>query len=331
MGAGMRDELEAREHLAVLTEASAALTGAGLDTPVVLDTITDLLVEHVGDSAIVFLLATNGVDFEVGSVTSRNARLAPVTQRIEMASRHRIDDGGLLARCAREQVPLLFPHVDLGALDPPLPAGYRDHVDETTLRSLAYVPLVHADETLGVLVVTRILDHVEPIDDADLDLVCDLGELATRSLLNTRLHRDLATSTALFETAFRAAPIGMALVSTTDDPGRIVRVNASMTKVTGYTEDELLAMRVPALFPADVERRIEADLRAAASGELTTAGTVGRLVTRDGTEVMARVDARGVQVPSRPAHIGLLQIQVPPAPLERQPGRMSPGGGGSGV
>lgn len=112
------------------------------------------------------------------------------------------------------------------------------------------MPLCTESETLGVLTVTRVLNAREPMTDADLELLCDLGELATRSLANSRLHRDLADATALFETAFRSAPIGMALVSITDDPGRIVRVNDAMTMATGHSGHELLSMHVTALFPA---------------------------------------------------------------------------------
>lgn len=317
-------ELTNRQHLAVLTEASAALTGAGLDPHVVLDTITDLLVEHMGDSALVYVLGANGVDFEVGAITSRNPEAVVVAQQAETAAHRVIDDDSFVARCARQKAPILLPRVDLLELDPPLPPAYRKVIESTPIRSLAYVPLINREDVLGVLTVTRILPLWEPMDEADLDLLCDLAELASSAVASTRVHRDLAYSTALFETAFHAAPIGMALVSVDDDPGRLVRVNASMSDMTGYSAAELLAMRVAALFPADVQQRIEDGVRSAASGELRTTSTVGRLVRRDGTEVSAQVDARGVQVPGRRARIGLLQVQVPP-------GRMSPGGGGSGV
>ncbi|MBX7159079.1 MAG: GAF domain-containing protein [Acidimicrobiia bacterium] len=316
MAAGMNLELDTREHMAVFTEASAALSSAGLEAPVVLDTITNLLVAHIGDSAVVYLLADDGVEFELGSVSSRNPLALPVAQELEASAQYRIDGPGLVARCARDKVPLMYPRVDLREIDL-LPPGYRDVVADTPIRSLAYVPLCTESETLGVLTVTRVLNAREPMTDADLELLCDLGELATRSLANSRLHRDLADATALFETAFRSAPIGMALVSITDDPGRIVRVNDAMTMATGHSGHELLSMHVTALFPAHSRDRVAADLRAAATGGTLTSTAVGPLLRRDGTEVTAHVVARAVNIPGRIARIGMLQVQVPPAAVPR--------------
>lgn len=299
------------ETLAVLTEASAALTGAGLDTPVVLDTITDLLVEHIGDAAIAYVIAPNGTDFEIEAVTTNDPGMASEVRRLQARPPYRIDDDSFVARCARGRETLVLPRVDLRTLQPALPAAYRIEYTHAPIRSLIYVPLVTGAETLGVLAVARTLDEGEPFDYAEVELTCDLAELATKTLVNSRLHRDIASSTALFEAAFVSAPIGMALVSTTDDLGRFVRVNASLVELTGYTEAELLGMRVPDLFPARLRERIETDLHEAATGSPSGARALGRLVHRDGTEIEARVDARAVRVPGRPAHIGLMQVQPP--------------------
>ncbi|MFN8103074.1 MAG: PAS domain S-box protein [Acidimicrobiia bacterium] len=296
------------QTLAVLTEAAAALSGAGLDSALVLDTITDLIVEHVGDAALAYVIAPNGVDFVIEAGTSSNVGMHATVTSLQGRPPYRVDDDSLVARCARDRETMVIPRVDLRTL--PLPDAYRYEYESSPVRSLVYVPLATETEVLGVLAVARNLDTGEPFADADVEITCDLAELATRALANTRLHRELAASTALFETAFHSAPIGMALVSMTDDLGRLVQVNASLAEMTGYTETELLSMRVPDLFPPEARVRIEDDLHTASTGTPSDARALGRLVRRDGTQIEARVDARGVVVPGRPAHIGLMQVQM---------------------
>lgn len=306
------NEVDQDQGLAVLTEASAALRNAGLETPVVLDTITSLLVEHVADTAIVYLLADNGIDIEVGALTSRSSAVMPAVVERESTVQYRIDGPAPIERCVREAKPLRFPVVDLTTLVS-LPDSYRRMLEADPMRSIVYLPLMTGTEALGVLVVTRGLQEHGPISDAEFELACDLAWIAARALASAKLHREVARSTALFETAFHAAPIGMALVSTTADPGRLMQVNAALTEATGYSESELLGMRVPQLFPPEARPQIEGDLRSAAAGrpeESQSRHVRGHLICRDGTAVSAQIDACGVAVPGRPSRIGLLQVQV---------------------
>ena len=60
---------------------------------------------------------------------------------------------------------------------------------------------------------------------------------------------------AIFEQAFRNAPIGMDL---TDRSGRFLQVNNTLCRMLGYSEQELLGMRWQDLtHPADIARSTE--------------------------------------------------------------------------
>ena len=69
-----------------------------------------------------------------------------------------------------------------------------------------------------------------------------------------RAHDRTLTSEARFRGAFDEAPIGMALVEL---DGRFSRVNASLSATTGYSEPDLLGMRIQDLAPANTPDVLE--------------------------------------------------------------------------
>jgi diguanylate cyclase (GGDEF)-like protein/PAS domain S-box-containing protein len=67
-------------------------------------------------------------------------------------------------------------------------------------------------------------------------------------------HQRTIASEARFRSAFDDAPIGIALI---DLDGRFTRVNTSMCATTGYSEEELLRMRIQDLAPADAPDHLD--------------------------------------------------------------------------
>lgn len=233
-------------------------------------------------------------------------------EQVEAYVTHPVDGEGLLARCARSRRPLRVAEADTASLVS-VPEEYRDQFEAPALRSLLFVPLIASGDLLGAVVMSRPLEGDPPIDDAEVDLACDIAELATRALANARLHRALAASTEMFETAFKSAPIGMALVSVAAgaELGRLLWVNSALVEVTGHDEAALTALTVDELFPEAARPRITAGLAAAVERDLADSLTRGRLLRSDGAEIDVAVNARAVRVGTRPARIGLLQVQPP--------------------
>lgn len=69
--------------------------------------------------------------------------------------------------------------------------------------SLLAMPLEHADQVLGVIVVGRTKD-VEPFSDADLDLLSTFADQASSAVANARLYQEVRAFNEELETAVRA-------------------------------------------------------------------------------------------------------------------------------
>nr|WP_240895910.1 diguanylate cyclase [Kineococcus siccus] len=97
-----------------------------------------------------------------------------------------------------------------------------------------------------------------PVMLTDAPMHDDTGALIGHILLATDLtarlaaEAELADSERLFRVAFDTAPVGMVMVGLTG-PGarRILRVNETMERFTGRAEDQLLAMTLQDLAPAE--------------------------------------------------------------------------------
>lgn len=88
-----------------------------------------------------------------------------------------------------------------------------------------------------------------------------------------------ATAEERFKTAFSEAPIGIALVS---PEGRHLQVNRALSKITGYDEQELLALPSAQLTHPDDRRSDELAVAFMLSGELRVYDVEKRLLKADG-------------------------------------------------
>ena len=123
-------------------------------------------------------------------------------------------------------------------------------------------------------------------------------------------YRQARESEEHFKSAFENAPIGMALASVQPGEfGRYLQVNAAMAALTGYSQEQLLAMAGPDItHPDDVAAGLEVSRRMA-NGELESAVLDKRYVHADGRLICALAslslvrDARGA-----PLH-AIVQVQ----------------------
>ena len=99
-------------------------------------------------------------------------------------------------------------------------------------------------------------------------------------------ERDAARS--LFETAFSHAPVGMALLGL---DGRWLKVNRAVCRITGYSEDELLARTLSELtHPEDLDADLAFVPRLLA-GEITECQMEKRYLTRNGGQIWVLLSA----------------------------------------
>ena len=103
-----------------------------------------------------------------------------------------------------------------------------------------------------------------------------------------RTEEALCESEAHFRAMFEVAPIGMGQTETRT--GRFVRVNSRLCQITGYTADELLAVRPADITHPDDRDRDTALLRAVVRGEAPEYRNEKRYVRKDGSLVWVRVN-----------------------------------------
>lgn len=286
--------LALRQDLAVLTEVSAALADAGLDLPVLLDTITDLLATHVADSALVYLLQDDGVTLELESLASHAPGLLELTHSVLSNRPRRADDPGLIGTCFASKKPVVVNDIDPAAFRAQLPESYDTlFADRPFPNAIVYVPLLAHGEALGVLVASRTPPSAS-FDDNDVNLVCDVGELAATTILNALLHRRLAEMTALFESVFAHAPIGMAIHSADAGASTFIRVNTALAELLGRPESDLVGESVADSVEASDRAEVDAFLARVRAGEILGHSGAIHLRRGDGTTIAARIAWRVV-------------------------------------
>ena len=130
-----------------------------------------------------------------------------------------------------------------------------------------------------------------------------LRDAAGRMTGTINVMRDVTERRAqaeLFETAFRHAPVGIALVSLR---GKFLRVNDAFCAMVGYPEAELLQTDTPSISHPDDRFAGHDERRGLLKGEATTYQHDKRYLKPDGTVVWARLTGALVHHPDgSPAH-----------------------------
>lgn len=110
--------------------------------------------------------------------------------------------------------------------------------------------------------------------------------VATDQSRRRRREAELAASEERFRLAFHHAPVGVALVSLTGlEPGRFLRVNAAMSGILGYGEDELLEASLPAVAHPEDLPLVVANVAALVDGEAGVDLVEHRCIHAEGHDV----------------------------------------------
>jgi PAS domain S-box-containing protein len=153
------------------------------------------------------------------------------------------------------------------------------------------VPLMLHNRTLGALNARRAAGAI-PFSQEDLDLLSILGGQVAVALENARLYQAvqqelnerrqanqaLRESEERFRGVFEAGPLGMAIV---DLDYRLIRANAMLCHMLGYTEQELGAFGLGDLLHPDDLAREERLSRQLLAGEIPSYKDELRLLSKD--------------------------------------------------
>ncbi|MCG8394841.1 MAG: PAS domain S-box protein [Pseudomonadales bacterium] len=157
------------------------------------------------------------------------------------------------------------------------------------LESYLATPVRVRGEVFGTLNFSDTRPRQEPFSIEEITLLELMAQSLGRQLeksLSDREREDsyseLQDNMALFEGAFRHAPIGMAIVAPN---GRWLRVNDAVSQIVGYSADELLAMDFQSItHPDDLEKDL-AFVESLLRGEADTYRMRKRYTHKDGQEV----------------------------------------------
>jgi PAS domain S-box-containing protein len=155
---------------------------------------------------------------------------------------------------------------------------WADPATERGLRSLAVVPLVHDDDSYGLLALMSPRPHA--FDEEERALLAELGDDVAHALHTREL--------SVRERAIDEAPIGVSIA----DPSRadlpLVYVNDTFVDLTGYSREETLGRNCRFLQGPETSEEPVAEMRAALdAGEPVTVEL--RNYRKDGTPFRNRV------------------------------------------
>ena len=181
------------------------------------------------------------------------------------------------------------------------------HPDDQSLTARAFVDL---NATTAVVAVQKryvrpggevvwAATHGATVHDANGHpryIVSHFQDITARTLADQRQ----ALATALVESAFTSAPIGMALVGL---DGRWIKVNAALCELTGHDEDELLALTFQAMtHPDELDAEI-AQVERILAGEIDTYTTEKRFLDAEGHPIWVNLSGSLIRDPhGEPLH-----------------------------
>jgi PAS domain S-box-containing protein len=188
-----------------------------------------------------------------------------------------IDQAGVWVDCIRQRRPVI--HNDYAALHHRrgLPAGHAAVVRELV------VPIFRNNKIVAVFGVGNKEHDYTP---EDVELTSILGDLAWDIVLRKRAEENLRLSEEQFRLTFDRSPAGSAIV---EPDCRFQRVNASLCRLLGYTEDELRGRSFADFTHQDDREKDRALVHQLLAGELESFDREKRYLHKNGEAVWARV------------------------------------------
>jgi diguanylate cyclase (GGDEF)-like protein/PAS domain S-box-containing protein len=193
-----------------------------------------------------------------------------------------------------------------------------DILADVGVRSMVAVALVSSKTSLGVLAAlsqtpgaftgqhVQTLRLISGILAARLDLAAELQAKQALLAENTIAIGALRESESRFRRAFDDSGIGMGLVAL---DGRWLKVNAALSRITGYSERDLLGRTLQAItHPDDLEGEL-AFVRQLLAGEISTYENETRYINRNGSTVWVLLTASVVNGATGAPMYFVVQVQ----------------------
>jgi diguanylate cyclase (GGDEF)-like protein/PAS domain S-box-containing protein len=297
-----RQALEHAERRARLLAEASNVLDRSLQPEHVVAAITRLVASELADLCCVVLADEVTGETELIEVATED----PLVARIVRSA---FEQSPLSDDPDRASGPVIRSDRDvlLDPVPPELLAGWLERHPELAdapaalaVSSMMMVPLRASGSTVGLMLIAS-LESQQHFDRDDLLLARELANRTAQSLGNARLlttttyalaeaeasSRELRAAQQRFSSAFANAPIGMAVVSGTDDAmSRIEDANPALCELTGFVHEDLRGRDLieTLVHPAD-RLAVRAELERLIRGETGALSAEHRYVRNGGTDV----------------------------------------------
>jgi PAS domain S-box-containing protein len=285
----------AQARLAVLADASAALSSS-LDYETMLGHLTEIAVREIADWCVVDIVEPGGEVRRLAMTGSEAAR----SRWDEVINRYLpppAEPSTALARVLQTGEALLVPEITEELIRSEV--SDEDHVQALLgmeLRSAIVVPLIARGRTLGALTLIAAAP-TSPFGAADLAFVEDLARRAATAIDTARLYSELSD----FRSTVDLTHDGVLMF----DPVslRYFYANQGACDLTGYTEDELVAMTPLDLKPEFDETRFRSVLEPLVAGRSDSTVLTTTQRRKDGRSISVEILMQHVAPPGQPGRV----------------------------
>jgi PAS domain S-box-containing protein len=179
---------------------------------------------------------------------------------------------------------------------------------EDGLRGAIYVPIKSANRVVAVI--ELLSDDPRPPEEDLLEMLATIGSQVGQFVERKRAEEALREIEEGFRSAFQDAPIGIALVSVApESAGRLLQVNKALSEITGYPEESLYSLDLPALTHPDDREAERPLIEKLLAGQIPNYQREERYVRPDGGVVWAMVSASTVHNTAGKLLYAVAQIQ----------------------
>ena len=264
-----------------------------------------LLSEQIGGMAVIMLFTADKENYRVEAYYDPDPAVRASFEKVLQDANYIPPSQGWAGEVLRTGESLLVPGISTQDAKRNAVPGFVEFAEKEGIESLVIVPIKAHSGTLGAISLTSRRGGVH-YTKADEVLLVEVGYRVAAAIENFTLIESLrnevgargfagealAASEERFLSVFRSAYFGIKVM---DLVGTLLETNEAFQAMSGYTEQELIAMRFEDLVhPEDVPLALEC-FEAVRLGRQPYARNEHRLVHRDGSVLWVRTTFAGVK------------------------------------
>lgn len=261
--------------------------------------------EVIGDMSVVTLLNAHGETYHIAAYHDPDPEVVSLFEQTLQEVGNIPSDQGWVARVISSGQPLLMPAITVEQANTAAVPAFMEFTRRVGIAGILIVPISCRSGTLGTIALTR-HQAGQPYDETSQQFLMEIGYrigLAIESaMLVESLRKEvaarllakeaLAGSEERFLSIFRSTALGIKVM---DVIGTILETNSAFQAMTGYGEEDFIAMQFyDIVHPDDIARVVEV-FTAIKLGSGPKPPVEHRLIGKDGSTIWVRTTFAGVK------------------------------------